>query len=121
MTGRLEWMDSALCAQTDPDLFFPPRGVNPQRAKLLCAGCVVQEECQVWTLAGPVVREGVWAGKTQRGYRGQHVREPRTADRRIVYLRGKGWTASEIGREMNMTESQVHKVFAEIVADEGVA
>lgn len=110
MTGRLEWMDSALCAQTDPELFFVPQGVNPHKAKALCASCEVQQECEAWTRAGPHVREGVWAGKTERVYRGTQTRQSsdsRKPDPRIEYMISRGWTLAEIGRELNMSEGQV--------------
>ena len=35
----------ALCAQVDPDLFFPDKGESPRPAKRVCASCEVRAEC----------------------------------------------------------------------------
>jgi WhiB family redox-sensing transcriptional regulator len=43
--GNQEWRDSALCAQTDPEIFFPDKGDSCQTAKLICGRCPVREEC----------------------------------------------------------------------------
>lgn len=40
-----QWRASALCAQTDPDIFFPEKGQNPWAAKRICAACVVRVDC----------------------------------------------------------------------------
>lgn len=39
------WRAVALCAQTDPDIFFPENGHNPWIAKRICAGCPVRVDC----------------------------------------------------------------------------
>jgi WhiB family redox-sensing transcriptional regulator len=39
------WADSALCAQTDPELFFPGKGGTSAPAKRICAACPVRAEC----------------------------------------------------------------------------
>jgi len=40
-----DWRDSALCAQTDPAIFFPEHGENAIEAKQICSGCEVRAEC----------------------------------------------------------------------------
>lgn len=42
-----EWTESALCAQTDPDLFFPEPGDHEaaRQAKQVCEACPVREQC----------------------------------------------------------------------------
>lgn len=40
-----DWRDSALCAQVDSELFFPPKGASPRPAKELCARCPVTQQC----------------------------------------------------------------------------
>jgi WhiB family redox-sensing transcriptional regulator len=40
-----QWRAAALCAQTDPDIFFPERGQNPWAAKRICAACAVRVDC----------------------------------------------------------------------------
>jgi WhiB family redox-sensing transcriptional regulator len=42
------WRASALCAQTDPDLWFPEHGVNRGAiavARRICNQCPVRNEC----------------------------------------------------------------------------
>jgi WhiB family redox-sensing transcriptional regulator len=39
------WAEAALCAQTDPELFFPDKGGTSAPAKRICAGCLVRAEC----------------------------------------------------------------------------
>ena len=36
---QLNWQTRALCAQTDPDLFFPDAKGNMDAAKKVCAKC----------------------------------------------------------------------------------
>jgi WhiB family transcriptional regulator, redox-sensing transcriptional regulator len=60
-----EWRDSALCAETAPDLFFPEKGESARAAKRICARCEVVDACLAYALArGESV--GVWGGLTPR-------------------------------------------------------
>jgi hypothetical protein len=45
LTAVLEVWADALCAQVDPDLFFPERGQPAADAKLVCAACPVRAAC----------------------------------------------------------------------------
>ena len=56
--------DQAVCAQTDPDLFFPEKGVNCHAAKQLCRSCVHVTDCLTWALHYSV--DGVWGATTPR-------------------------------------------------------
>ena len=61
------WREAALCAQTDPDVFFPPpggRGGEP--ARRICRRCPVKAECLEAALAKPQHEDeyGVWGGTT---------------------------------------------------------
>lgn len=107
MTGHLEWMDSALCAQIDPELFFPVLGEDANPIKKICRTCPVIAECEEWTAAGPQVRQGVWAGKTERHYRGRGKRTRTEPDPRIAFMVKRGWTLGEIGRELNLSDDAV--------------
>jgi WhiB family redox-sensing transcriptional regulator len=40
-----DWMLDALCAETDPEVFFPDRGAPNRDAKRVCAACSVRVEC----------------------------------------------------------------------------
>jgi WhiB family redox-sensing transcriptional regulator len=56
-----EWMQDAVCAQTDPDAFHPDMGVSVEPAKAVCAGCPVLAECRAYALETGQ-RFGVWGG-----------------------------------------------------------
>ena len=58
-----EWVSRALCAQTDPELFFPERGESGNLARRICADCEVREECLEFALKDPTT-VGVWGGTT---------------------------------------------------------
>jgi WhiB family redox-sensing transcriptional regulator len=48
----VSWRDAALCAQTDPDLWYPTAGGDSgAAAKAICARCPVLDACRPWTLA----------------------------------------------------------------------
>ena len=63
------WVDDALCAQTDPEAFFPEKGGSTREAKATCAQCFVQAECLDWALTTNE-RFGVWGGLSERERRG---------------------------------------------------
>lgn len=66
--GRLDdqpWAGDALCAQTDPESFFPERGESTRAAKRVCAGCLVAAECLDYALTHRI-RFGVWGGLSER-------------------------------------------------------
>jgi len=59
------WADQALCAQTDPEMFFPDKGGSTREAKAVCAQCFVQAECLDWALTTNE-RFGIWGGLSER-------------------------------------------------------
>ena len=61
---NLAWQEAALCAQTDPELFFPEKGGSGREAKLICARCDVRPECLAYALDHDE-RFGVWGGLTE--------------------------------------------------------
>lgn len=60
------WRKEALCAQTDPELFFPEKGGSTRDAKFICSRCPVRAECLVDALSGEWGRFGVWSGMSER-------------------------------------------------------
>ena len=60
-----EWRLDALCAETDPEAFFPDKGGSTREAKRVCAGCPVRAECLEYALAGDE-RFGIWGGLSER-------------------------------------------------------
>jgi WhiB family redox-sensing transcriptional regulator len=66
--GLLEdqgWQESALCAETDPEAFFPEKGGSTREAKKICTGCEVRSECLEYALANDE-RFGIWGGLSER-------------------------------------------------------
>jgi WhiB family redox-sensing transcriptional regulator len=71
-------LDQALCAQTDPDSFFPEKGQSTADAKRTCMACEVRVQCLDYALSHGE-QYGVWGGLSER------ERRP---------LRGRGRTAA---------------------------
>ncbi|AOZ72454.1 transcription factor WhiB [Boudabousia tangfeifanii] len=63
--GLLAWQERALCAQTDPEAFFPEKGGSTREAKGVCAMCEVRQECLEYALANDE-RFGIWGGMSER-------------------------------------------------------
>ena len=59
------WMDDALCAQVDTELFFPEQGKSSREARKVCRSCPVKKECLEWSLKTGQ-RFGVWGGMSER-------------------------------------------------------
>lgn len=59
------WQDHALCAETDPDAFFPEKGGSTREAKRVCRSCLVRSECLEYALENDE-RFGVWGGMSER-------------------------------------------------------
>ena len=63
--AELSWQERALCAQTDPEAFFPEKGGSTREAKRICLGCEVKDECLEYALAKDE-RFGIWGGLSER-------------------------------------------------------
>jgi WhiB family redox-sensing transcriptional regulator len=78
-----DWRERALCAQTDPDAFFPEKGGSVTAAKRICNGgggrppCPVRQECLEAALDRND-RYGIYGGLTDRERRAlRHARDRR--------------------------------------------
>lgn len=60
-----EWMNDALCAQVDDDLFFPKKGGSVTDAKSVCAACPVRQQCLDYAVDNDEWF-GIWGGLTER-------------------------------------------------------
>lgn len=60
-----DWRDQALCAQSDPEAWFPEVGGSSRAAKRVCGRCDVKQECLDYAL-GRDLRHGVWGGLSER-------------------------------------------------------
>jgi len=67
-SGSLAWQSRALCAQTDPEAFFPEKGGSTREAKRVCAKCEVRAECLGYALDKDE-RFGIWGGMSERDRR----------------------------------------------------
>ena len=62
---QLSWQERALCAQTDPEAFFPEKGGSTREAKRVCLSCDVRAECLEYALEHDE-RFGIWGGLSER-------------------------------------------------------
>src|SRR5699024_4812944 len=62
---ELSWQERSLCAQTDPEAFFPEKGGSTREAKKVCTGCEVRQECLEYALEHDE-RFGIWGGLSER-------------------------------------------------------
>jgi WhiB family transcriptional regulator, redox-sensing transcriptional regulator len=60
-----DWREDALCAETDPEAFFPEKGGSTREAKRVCSGCSVRAECLESALENDE-RFGIWGGLSER-------------------------------------------------------
>ena len=61
----LAWQTDALCAQTDPESFFPEKGGSTREAKRICESCEVRSDCLDYALENDE-RFGIWGGLSER-------------------------------------------------------
>lgn len=55
------WVESAACAGTDPEIFFPAKDGPGAEARKVCARCPVSDDCLAYALqAGEEF--GIWGG-----------------------------------------------------------
>lgn len=60
-----DWATDALCAQTDPEAWFPEKGGSTKRAKAVCGRCPVTAACLEYALTHDDLA-GIWGGLSQR-------------------------------------------------------
>jgi WhiB family redox-sensing transcriptional regulator len=62
---EMGWHERALCAQTDPEAFFPEKGGSTREAKRVCGSCDVRVDCLEYALSNDE-RFGIWGGLSER-------------------------------------------------------
>ena len=62
---ELSWQERSLCAQTDPEAFFPEKGGSTREAKKVCVSCDVRSQCLEYALEHDE-RFGIWGGLSER-------------------------------------------------------
>lgn len=59
----------ALCAQVDPEAFFPPKGSASAAAKAICGRCELLDPCRQYALTARVTGgypvSGIWGGTSE--------------------------------------------------------
>jgi hypothetical protein len=56
---------TALCSQTDPEVFFPEKGASIRPAVAACFGRELRTACNEWALTVTDL-DGIWGGTTPR-------------------------------------------------------
>lgn len=56
-----EWTKDALCAQIDPDFWFPEQGEPTKAPKRVCMVCPVRVECLEYSIDHKIPN-GIWGG-----------------------------------------------------------
>ena len=83
-TGDADWRAAGACMRADPELFFPISATGRAleqiaKAKAICAGCRVRQECLDFAHKHDVAH-GIWGGTTPED-RQQARRRTRCPDR----------------------------------------
>lgn len=60
-----DWQDRALCAEADPESFFPEKGGSTREAKKVCRACEVRADCLEYALEHGE-KFGIWGGLSER-------------------------------------------------------
>ncbi len=79
-TGQPDWIESASCRSTDPELFYDADLIKTRAYRRVCGTCPVAADCLMYAYAVNDTH-GVWGGLTY-------------GQRRHLYDRGAGPTAS---------------------------
>ncbi|MBC3844587.1 WhiB family transcriptional regulator [Streptacidiphilus sp. 4-A2] len=80
-----DWRHGAVCAEEDPELFFPmgkgsPALFQEEEAKAICRRCPVMESCLRWALETGQAH-GVWGGLSEDERRSMRRRAARNRAR----------------------------------------
>ena len=116
------WQDEALCAETDPEAFFPEGGETGRRAKKICGRCPVAKECLDYAL-GNDITFGIWGGTSPKervelqGPRGpvpKGLTKPRTVEwADVVAAHSAGVPVGDIAERFTISERSVYRIVAE--------
>lgn len=110
--NALAWQADALCAQVDPEVFFPEKGGSTRDAKKICTSCDVRETCLEYALANDE-RTGIWGGLSERERRKLVPRTgPRNAerDRKICAMAAENVETEVIARQIGVEKHTVLRV-----------
>ena len=60
-----DWRAYALCARSNPELWFAVGALEHKYAKKVCRECPVRNECLAYAMEAPI-DHGIWGGMTER-------------------------------------------------------
>jgi WhiB family redox-sensing transcriptional regulator len=58
---KRSWRARGHCAETDPELFFPPRDGPADEARAICGSCAVRRQCLAYAITADEPY-GIWGG-----------------------------------------------------------
>jgi WhiB family redox-sensing transcriptional regulator len=115
-----------LCAETDPEAFFPEEGGSPEPARDICMSCDLRDPCLEWALTWDV--DGVWGATTRHERRRIKEGVEATAKRRprawtapdtraqvhdeVIELTIRGWSLEDIARDVGISPRTVLRIRA---------
>lgn len=118
-----DWQERAVCAETDPEAFFPEKGGSTGPAKRICLGCEVKDQCLEYAIAHQE-RFGIWGGLSERerrklknrsleavpvlGRKGRQI--PAEVEDEVRGLLGRFMTIRAIALETGVSEKTVRRV-----------
>ena len=124
-----QFLADGLCAQTDPDAFYPEKGGDVRAAKAVCRRCPVITACLEHALTEGEPH-GVWGGRSEqerrklrrdRGLPGvaqQRVKDNKASVRRLAR---KGMSKTQISKTLKISGTMVNRYLAETGATTGRA
>lgn len=71
--GDGRWMTQSLCAQSDPEAFFPDKGGSVRAVTAICSRCPVAQECLEFAIDNDI-QHGIWGGLSTHARRRLHKR-----------------------------------------------
>jgi WhiB family redox-sensing transcriptional regulator len=110
--AELTWQDEALCAETDPEAFFPEKGGSTREAKRVCRSCEVRAECLKYALEHDE-RFGIWGGMSERERRRLKKSAPRVSLQSAITATDAAWDAARTAdaehlRKYEMASSEAY-------------
>jgi WhiB family redox-sensing transcriptional regulator len=122
--SELERTSKAICAEIDPDLFYPAKGQDAGAAKAVCRSCEARLPCLELALSTGD-REGIFGGFSDRPRReiarrvraGESLEDIIAADDAAFYTRIEVEAANQLAadrrrRERNREQTRLAKVAA---------
>jgi hypothetical protein len=105
-------MLDALCAQTDPDAFFPEYGGSIKDATDICAKCDVRERCLQYAMENNFDYDGIFGGlspKNRRKLRAKREGSSRSKREQVISMTARHMTTEQISEALGISFRQVQR------------